>query len=409
MSSSLVIEELTGAKRRLELRGAGLPFQGAAWGGTTTLATSWNPGNPEATQHVLGPQEMPSDWEGEWNTTRLVAAPCLFSESGGAPQSVVFASTLMEVLDDFRRQANLLRVTWAEEKELKTTAANVTTQTFRVVRVGRIEEANFRVDRQDDVKWKATFVWVGRGEARKPAANRSENLLATLRRSITEANAAASKILLDDLRSQQAREDFVTPFTLGQLEALVDAPLALADSFARFANSVTNRLKTLGDILVKVRDLTPALLGRAVDVATNAVAVSNQFVDEISRAGAETYTTQTKVSNLTRAASYYGRTQRQADLVAEACSNLVRKAQMRRSVSVTSSSRSTKAQPQEIIAVHVPRAGDTMISIARRYYGNAELAGPLSRANGLPLSTVEPPRAPIIIPSKDVLEQPNRV
>lgn len=412
-ASALILEELSGKRRRLELQGAGLPFIGASWGSTTTLATQWNPGNPEATQHVLGPQELPSRWDGEWNTNRLLRSPCQLSEGGGASSAIVYPATLMAVLEDLSRGGQALRVTWSNEKTVTPTQGEPFVQALKIVREGRIEECDFKIARQDDIKWTASFVWFKRGTAtQRPVADRQENLLATLRRAMVAANDAAATVAIGNLLANSARVPFASPFSLGQLEALVDAPMAIVDSFARFAQSVTHDMKELGDLVLKVRALPAALLGRAIDVANNAVAVSNQFVDELSRAGPETLTARQKVSNLVKAASYYGAAQRQADLVAGANAELVQRLNQRRTTqtyATSSSARRTAVRPQEVVAIHMPRQGETMASIARKYYGTTDLAGPLARANGLPAATITPPRRAIVIPSKEVLETSDRI
>src|SRR4051812_27845358 len=113
--SSITIEELTGAKRKLELIGAGLPLRGAKWSSTLVMSTKWNPGNgADATQHVLCPTDPPSEWNGKWNTTRLVSNPCLFyaSSTTKVGQPISRAASLVEVFEAIQRSGQRMRVTW---------------------------------------------------------------------------------------------------------------------------------------------------------------------------------------------------------------------------------------------------------------------------------------------------------
>lgn len=392
-NSVLIIEELSGRKRKLELRGAGLPFQGAEWAASQTLATQWNPGNSEATQHVLGPQELPSNWEGEWNTTRIIAAPCMWSENGGPELDVVLADSLRDLLDDIRMTGQLLRVTW------------VAKENRRVTRLGRISEVHFKHTRADDIKWNAEFVWVGRGTGSKGASQfKGDNLLARSRELAQAASDLAAGLEAAAFINANGKQKAVSTFTLGQLEQFVDGPLVLVDSLARFANAIANRARHLGEIIQKIRDTPAAIYGRAADTATNAIAVANQFCDAISRESPETMSTRNKVSSMLRASAYYGDAQTQAELMEDIALQLGKAAKARQMSLQQGSTKQSGAGPSDILTVYLPRAGDTMLSIALKFYGS-DLSYELSKANGLPGSTITPPKTALIIPTLEVLNK----
>jgi hypothetical protein len=408
-ASVLEIEELTGKKRKISLRGAGLPFQGATWTGETNVVTQWNAGNPEATQHVLSPQELPSSWEGEWNTTRLLAAPSSFAEKNGADNDVVFAYSLVDIFESIRRGGQRLRVTWSTNVQTQffgDEPGAVRSRSFKVTRVGRLTSFAFSPDRLDDISWSMTFDWLGRGEPqRKTLRRKEEDVLSASRRAQAAQNELVAQIELASIRGQNRRKNEVSAFRLGDLEALADGPRQLVDDFARSVNSITNRMKNLGDLVLKVRDTPAAIAGQAVDVATNAVSVANQFVDAISRDGPEAWSTRNKVSNLTRAADYYGKSQTQAELMSSVAEEMARAARRRRSANVPQRNRyASTATTNDVLAVHVPREGETLLSISMRYY-EADLSAELAVANGLPAYTIEPPmRVPLVIPTRSVLE-----
>ena len=69
--TSILIEEVTGQQRSVELVGSGMPKQGAAWSSLLKVVTTWYTGNDQATQQVLGPRDPPSKWEGRWARTML--------------------------------------------------------------------------------------------------------------------------------------------------------------------------------------------------------------------------------------------------------------------------------------------------------------------------------------------------
>ena len=401
--SAIVFQELTGKKRTLKLQGAGLPFAGADWASMTTLVTTWNPGNPQATQHILGSQELPSNWDGEWNTTRLVASPCEFTDENGVTSNITLAFTLRSVFESLQRDGQSLRVTWSSTITGKDRAA----RSVKLVRVGRIEEFNSQIDRQDDIRWNASFAWIGRGEQQQQTIDfNADNLLVLSRSLIVALGNLNAAILVAKLRRANKRQpETATAFTLGQLETLANAPLTTVDSFARFANSTTNRLAQIGNIVNTVRALPVSIANRLADVASNTVAVTNQFLDEISRQPAEVATFRTKVSNVTRNASYLSGAQTQAQLVA-AASDRAARAAAQRLANMQPSNQSDRGEVRnnDIITIHLPRAGETMLSISRNFYDGEDFSGELSRANNLPAYTIVPPRIALVIPNRSVLE-----
>lgn len=393
MTSVLIIEERTGPRqRRVELRGAGLPFMGAEWAGAMTVSTQWNPGNAEGVQHVLGPQELPSSWEGEWNTTRLIATPCRYGENGGSLRDVAVADTLRDLLEVMFRAGQLLRVTWVGKDNR------------RITRLGRATEWRWRMTRPDDLRWSVTFDWLGRDDGAQKTASqfKGDELLTNARALIVAANDAAAAIEVAAIVAANQRKQAATTFSLGQLEQFANGPREIANSFARFANAVSNRARHLGDLIVKIRDTPAAILGTAVDVGTNALAVANQFIDQISREGPETMSTRNKVSSMLRASSYYGNGQTQAELMADIAQQLGLAARRRRVAMQQGSSTSGKLTAQDILTVHMPRSGETMLSISQLYY-QADLSFELCKANGLPGHTITPPRTALVIPEKAVL------
>lgn len=405
-ASVVIIEERTGKKRRVELVGGGLPLQGANWSGMQLLVTSWNPGNPEATQHVLGPQEVPSDWDFTWNTTRLLRSPITVLNEDGQELTIARADVLVGFLDSIFRGGALLKVTWISN------AANQSQGSPRQSRVGRAASWDFAYDRPDDINATVSFDWIGRGEDQPKSSDvRGEDLIATTQAAINAANAASEAF------ARELREAFrpiaprPTTFTLGQIEAIANGPREFVDTFARRANAISNRLKKLGDIILTVREIPAAILGRLVDIANNGVSVANTFIDEISREGPETQSTRNKVSILTRNATALGRTLDQASRMAELMEKVAEAARRRQSSlrsSAGSSRRQDKFRSGESFKVHVPRQGETLLTISQRYYGTPDLADELAVANGLPSYTITPPRAPIIVPTRRNLEESTR-
>ena len=394
MSSTVTIEELTGKKRKIELRGPGQPLRPAAWEGEQTVATQWYPGNEDATQHVLGPKELPSDWNGVWKTTQMLRCPSLWTpQPGQTPQQVGFAYALNDIFESLRADGQLLRVIWANESLAPTGASQnaIPQRSYKKVRIGRLTAYKGSFDRLDDLAWNATFTWTGRGDRQVQVQTVSKDLTAAIQSAINSCDGVTAK-QNTGLRAPPTR------FSLGSLEALVKAPLATVDSFARFANSITGRLQDLGNIILQVRDTPAAILGRGIDVANNAVAVANQFQDAISRQGPETLALSNRLSMMTATLSYYNGAMTEAQVMADANAGFSRMAAQRRASVEPGGVGSGEMQD-----VYIPRDGDTMTTIALRFY-QADVSAELSRANGLPGYTIKPPRIPLVIPTRAVLD-----
>jgi hypothetical protein len=400
-----VIEEQTGRRRKVELTGGALPIQGASWGGLQLVSSTWNPGNREGTQQVLGPQEIPSVWDFEWRSNHLVRDPVVFTEvSRGVNTQIITPFDLIEVLESIFQGGALLRVTWITEGLLG--------RDMRITRLGRCTAWNFPFERVDDAAANITFDWISRGErAQKVSSSVGESLTSNVQAGIIACNAAAEAILGDVVRAANRQENLPTTFSLGQLESIADGPLQLVNSFARAAINISSRLRQIGDVVLKLKETPAAMYGRILDVANNGVAIANQFVDQLTREGPETQSTKMSVDILMRNASYFSEAQTKAEKMAEILDRVAFGARRRRSALVPSSNTSRNQETMsadDVLSVHVVRNDDTMASISQTYYGTPDLGDEIAIANGLPGYTIEPPRIPLIIPTRRSLEENTR-
>lgn len=388
-SSTLVVQELLddGAQgRSVELRGSGLPFRPASWKASQRVVTTWYPGNPEGAQQVLGPQEMPSEWEGMWRRTLLGRTPAMLVD-GGSSQPIVFPSTLRELFDDIRIRGRRLRVVWSS-----TDGAG--TQIAPIVREGRLAEFESPVDRQDDIAWRMRFDWAGRGGAQqRVVATRGGGLASAVTGVQAASDAATAAAVQAQLVARKASVPLgPTRFSLGQLEQLVDAPNKLLTGYTRSLTQLTSQLNQVAGIALKARALPAQLANTAIAFARNSVALANQFHDALARRPAELNALSTQLADLTRSTTYFWQATDAAHQVAAASARLRK--------SVTSSSlRAGTQSTTTTLKVHVVKQGETLSSIAVFYYGNPDEAWQIARANRLPWTTTNKfPRRTLIIP-----------
>lgn len=412
--ATLTIEELTGkagkTPRSVVLTGGGLPFAGASWESELAMKTTWYPGNAaEATQQVLGPMDMPSQWEGVWRRTQLGATPAIYVDDTGESSPIVDPHILREVIEDIHRLGAKLRVTFTvagtmiagdPSKGLQR-AVNV-----RIVRVGRIKQFGTPIDKHTDIHWKATFEWSGRGAEQSRVANVDGN-----------ADAAAAANAIDSALQGAIDEAYnnvwqnknanvrssATTLTLGQLESIANAPRAIVESFARQLTVAANDFRRVADLGSKIVSTPADIANIAVDFARNTLYIVNGFTAQSGRMGMEQMSSKQNVADQLRAWNYAQRMSDVALIQAGAAIDLVNSVKKTRFASSLAGSlsprESSNTAPKDIIAVHVCHVGDTPQSLSSRYYGNPDRGVAILRANRLPWHLVAfDPGRPIIIP-----------
>lgn len=386
--STLVIKELTGQKRSVTLRGPSLPFQGAGWGGSLRTDTTWYPGNSaEGTTHVLVAVEKPSQWMGVWRLTMLNRVPAQYSE-GGSPQDVVHPADLRDILEAIYRGGQRLRVEWQNRNRV-------------LVREGRATDWDFDHERVEDIEWSVTFEWVSRGaRQQKVATRRKSNVGSALDQMAIELAKLANVANVLETAGKFDPDKF-NDFSLDDLDNLLDVPTDLVANVAQVAKQITGVVVKVGDIAKKARAIPSAIANQALDVANNAVAVVNQFNDDMSRRPPEANSASMKVSQLTKATEYLAGAQDDADAVGAAAQQLA--TQVRRQAEKQS----------DILAIHVVRGGpsdqatrgEALANISQRYYQTVEYAAGIAVANNLPLNqTWVPVGTILIIPVVDVVK-----
>ena len=373
--SEIVIVELTGRKRSVVLRGGGLPFQGAQYGGAQRLVTTFYPGNVEATQSVLGPIETPSSWQGMWRTTMLSRTPAKVDINGdGNIVDVSRADVLRDCLEQIFREGQLLRVTW--HNKIGDRPESV------ITRHGRAADWKFPHDRADDIGWDITFDWVSRGVAQQKVARlRGESSQPDL-----EALGLVTEQLARDFTDMHYAYDVKAPkaaqFTLDSLMNLVNAPLDVVKGFAQTCTLISNRIGKIGDLINAVRNLPTQLLGQLLSIANTAVSTANNFVDKMSQKSPEAMVTSNRASQLAMAVSYYGDAMTQADLMRS------KGLALRALVENAAEAQST------ILAVYIAKGiieqggknGELLSAISMRFYNSADLTASIAKANRLPLN-----------------------
>ncbi len=380
-SSSIEILELTGTSpRSVTLIGPWLPHMGAEWGRDYVVPTTFYNGNPEATQQVLGPKELPSSWTGEWHRTMTGRAPAIYSE--GSPVQVVEPEHLVEILESIFAGGNRLRVTWAAVPALPRASGGTETMPPKV-REGRATSAKFTYTRMEDVAWSITFAWASRSGESRPKVTDT-------RAASVPANSAAfqqkMQALVDANRAAQLAKFSPGSLSLGQLENLASYPTKLADDVGRQVERISTSVAGVVKLAATVRDQPLHVVNAAIDSAHNLVARANRFSDVLGRTPPELLTQRMKAADLARASKTFGTVQDATQQLARAAQAYVD--QLRQTVAaggLTGTIAPTRTSgPRSIQRAYVTRAGDTPTRVSQREYGSPDHAVDILRANRMP-------------------------
>lgn len=149
---SIIIQELTGSRRSVELGGRALPERPVPAGGKLRFKKTWYSGNNVATLQVLGSEDSPTHIRGVWNDRFL--ADQVVTSGFETPE---LARDVVNIFETMQRSGNTIRFQWGD-----------------VVRMGIIAEFVPNWLREQDVEWSMMFEWFGRDDQEVPRATLDE-------------------------------------------------------------------------------------------------------------------------------------------------------------------------------------------------------------------------------------------
>lgn len=387
--STVTIEELTGKRRVLELSGAGLPRRGTPWGSVLNTKITFPAGTKRAVAHVLGPQEAPSEWEGMWRTTLLSRSAALFTDEG-APVHITRADILRDAFESLHRSGQLLRVTWNQDDR-------------KIVREGFATEATFSHDRADDIAWKVTFTWTGRGDVEPPPKLRGESLDSAVQAAIAALDNLVGEIELDATAAAASVLGAASTFTLGNLEALADAPSQFMKGVLASAHNAISSLKKLADTVATVATQPAEIASQCVMLAEDTQAQLNDLCDEFTRRVPDSYSTASaQAAQLASLATWSSGVQKAAEEAAAKCYELARAARQKDAI-ITSKTSGANLTQNDVLAVYVPKMGDSFVTLSKKFYGTPDAGDVIAIANGYPAYAVTPtPGLVLVIPRRTI-------
>lgn len=406
-SASIAIEELDSDRnvlRVLTLVGPAMPLQHAPWASESTMATRYYAGNPdEATQTYLVRKDMPSDWEFEWNLTRMNRRPSRYVESqqGGAATTVVAPGFLVDVLDDMQLKGRRLRVTWSTDSDDPTIARTV-------LREGRIKSFTAKYVRSTDIEASISFAWCSRGGTQQRVASTRDSQQAGATSALQTAMAGTQTAIQNIIAAQ----NIPTEFNLGQLEKIAAAPLALVSALDTEIEDGLFSFQQIAGIVTEFKNLPFNLAAQTLGTASDVIAAANLFADQISATPAEQAVLTSEVAILTSTWAQFAAILDNNDtIVIQAQST---QAQMRATLAAanaelgkTGSQAASGTRASNILAIRRVVAGDTPASLSNLYYGTPDHDLDIMRTNGLPWYQVTlQPGQLLVIPQINAQQTP---
>lgn len=365
------------------LSGPSLPFMGSEWGMKVAIATTWYPGNAdEATQQVLGPQELPSRWNGEWNRTLLGKSPALFNDENGTPNTVIAPQDLWDIFESIARGGRRLSVVWGVTQDPAASAAELNAlANGKVVRQGRMTELKFKATRIQDIAWEVEFAWQSRGQ--------TQNKVTSTRASTVNSNSAALQNKINALQAAntQASLAYQNPsnLTLGQIEAFANYPTTLVNSLANQITQITNDFGTVIAIAATLASQPLQISNRALNLARNTVSQLNSFYDTLSEISVEQLYDKNDLASLLRAVNAFFP---QSDAARDAArtaqqftADLATEIQSLDNAGLINPQR--LADPNSLQQVYVCKSGDTPAFVSQKFYQTPDHAVDILRANKL--------------------------
>lgn len=346
------------------LQGRSLPYRPIVFKGKQRVKTTWLPGNPVATQQVMGPTEEPTTINGTWKDRFL---------GNGV------AMDLANLFQDLRRTGPLVEVSWGAG------IVDGSVIGTGIVRQGIITDSEFTIDRPQDVQWRIEFTWRGDNQAVAPG------VLTVGVENPRQGFANVKQSLQDVLDNLAGFED--SPLsTLVQLPGKLRADI---DSTAKQMEAVIALVQDGAGLGTSLVDLPSVVALRATQVASKGATVAGQVRDLVL-----------SIDPLYKvpfdSALDFLTFQDQQFVMTHACDSA-----QETSLS-TVNALIGQTQP-DIIAEVRPPPGTDLRDLALTFYGDPDLWGIIAQYNGLSGSSVpSPPTGPSDNPAP-AIQIPRRI
>lgn len=354
--SSVEIAQDEGDQRiTVVLKGRSMPYQGVSWEVGQRSKIRWYPGNPVATQQVLGPEEFPTIMGGKWKN-RYIGKTIVVN---GDETAVKVVQDAVRLFQSMCRAAKAVRVQWHGE-----------------VRTGIIKHFRATYDRPQDAEWELEFEWQSRDDEVAPRGagggiadvGTSNDLLSFLNR---VEDIAALAPLAADIAVSNVAQVISTINRVRDIVSDVVQVLRIAETTVNLPATLLGAAKAaVTSLELEIGELVRRITG------PRSSAVDNKSATELHGDSSDPlYTTQgagLSSSSDTQLLKFdiWRRS------VALSCSGLLFATQQQVSALVR------RSQPQTAQMVTL-KAEQTLYSVSQQYYGTPDYANFLASVNRL--------------------------
>jgi hypothetical protein len=345
----------------LLLVGRSGPFKSIKWGRKMRVQTTFNPGNPNGTQQVIGRTLDPTTFTGEWNDRFL-----------GDGQ----AQALRSLFERIHDAGVSVQVTWGGSLSGEPSAPVLAGDPY--VRVGIMTSFVPTTDRVQDVPWEATFDWRSAGESAAPP------IAATGKLNPSEGFGA----LTDELDLATATWTAVSQgpqFAAGLPQVALDAMSNAFTSISTATDTIANATAAVTSTVVIPTQAALQLIGacqtglQSIATMESTLLNVNQLLLEVQDSALDLLRLKDQV--LTTLQVWLG--------AKGAC--------------VDASDGMQQYVESDVIAEVRAPAGTDLRDLAIRFYGDADLWFAIARANGIDGSAVpSPPGGPSDDPARPI-------
>lgn len=398
--------------QRVELRGRAVPYRKVSWGVTQKVNTTFYPGNPVASQQVLGPEEGSTAMKGMWKALYLTGSdgktPTVLRDNESAGNQ---PSDIVDLFQIMCRSGIVWRVTWMSE-----------------VRKGVMTKFTPTWIRQTDCEWEIEFEWASRNDEdniplKEPkTGNNSMDLLG-------EVNAFLDKVAAGPLVARQ-----LLAMAVNDIRAIQETVSRAIDLLAAVEVALSAPAHLIGALDAALHQLARQIniaIRRIAGSAQSSVAASASFFLIKKRssfrtsgqslvAGTESYDppagipaeTSDKLANGTvdptqnglgsgsGGSSSASATSGQLEFEVwrrDLTGSMLRMFSILQQATADIKARNAP-EPVKVITV---REGDTLYTISTREYGSPDYANWIAAANGYRSAIIQPGRR-IRIPARPV-------
>jgi nucleotide-binding universal stress UspA family protein len=347
----------------IQLVGRALPLQGVRFGGEQREQTTWYPGNPVASQQVIGPTEEPTEVKGEWNDRYL-------------GDGVAYA--LAQMFDQIRKSGASVEVSWGGG--LTGTTESPQLSGTPVVRVGLLKRFIAEYDRIQDIRWEATYKWRSQGESSLPIVAATGKINPREGFSDVIDDLQLSTATWDSVRNGPQVKDFGLP------QAADDAMSRAFEAVDQAVDTIQRASGTITSAVVIPTTAALQLIG-ACDGALVSIAVMEETVLGLNLTLLEV---RDSALDLLRIKDQLFDVLSQTGQAKETCAD-------------AAAGIAADIEPDVIASVRAP-AGTDLRDLALRYYGDADMWWAIANYNNIDGSAVpSPPAGPSDDPARPIL------